>query len=151
MTVNGLTLPAAYLADFASGKLTPKTLAFPLLENKNAFGDSIETELDVCFGDAQTIAEETATLQRDFDISPEEDAKYIEVCGLSPGEISTIFDFSRILCFARAADDAPFCFDYRENSSEPSVLWWADAYWQRVAPDYASFVALFDFDAPDER
>ena len=149
MQINDLTLPAAYLADIENGKLHLAPKHCPLKNNLNAFGDSTETELDVCFGDAQTIAEETATLQQDFEITFEEAADFDADHEFWPGEIPLITDFSRVLCFARAADGAPFCFDYRENPDEPSVFWWADAYWQRVAPNYASFVELFDLPATD--
>ena len=63
-----------------------------------------------------------------------------------PRFIPDIVDFSKIVCFGMSADGAPFCFDFRDNLEQPSVIWWADAYWRRVAPDFDSFVALLDLD-----
>lgn len=62
----------------------------------------------------------------------------------APGYIPDIVDFSKIVCFGISGDGAPFCFDFRDNESNPSVIWWDDVYWRRVAPDFASFLELFD-------
>ncbi|MCY1455342.1 hypothetical protein D9M71_724710 [compost metagenome] len=54
-----------------------------------------------------------------------------------------ITDFDFIVCFAISGDGAPFCFDYRESVDNPRVIWWDDDHWRAVAPDYESFVGLF--------
>jgi hypothetical protein len=62
-----------------------------------------------------------------------------------PGYIRYIKDYSKIVWFAAGGDGSPFCFDFRDNKDNPSVIWWDDAYWRRIAPDYDSFIELFDF------
>ncbi|MBL8019919.1 MAG: SMI1/KNR4 family protein [Leptospirales bacterium] len=57
--------------------------------------------------------------------------------------IPDIVDFTHIVCFGTSGDGAPFCLDYRQDSSKPSVLWWDDIYWRRIAPDVDSFLELF--------
>jgi hypothetical protein len=44
-----------------------------------------------------------------------------------------------------SGDCAPFRFDFREDEYNPSVIWWNDAWWLRIVPDYESFLELFDF------
>jgi hypothetical protein len=44
-----------------------------------------------------------------------------------PGFIPDVVDFSLIICFAVDGEDAPFCFDYRDDKENPSVIYWADA------------------------
>jgi hypothetical protein len=62
----------------------------------------------------------------------------------APGFIPYIFDFSHILTFANSGDGALFCFDYRDHDVKPSIIWWDDAYWRRVAPSFKEFLSLFD-------
>ena len=64
-----------------------------------------------------------------------------------PGFIPYITDFSHIVCFAIAGGGEHFCFDFREDATCPSVVWWDDSYWRRVAPDFQSFIELFDCDS----
>ncbi len=61
-----------------------------------------------------------------------------------PGAIPDIVDFRGVVCFGMSGDGAPFCFDSRERGTEPRVIWWDDVYWRVVAPDFASFLPLFD-------
>ena len=63
-----------------------------------------------------------------------------------PGFISYITDFSEIVCFGMDGSGAYFCFDFREDKNKPSVIWWSDVYWRRIAPDFEAFVRLFGED-----
>lgn len=148
MEINGLKLPSAFVQDLQAGRFLKQRVSWELKKNENAFGEPLETELGAVFEDLAQIQKETDELPEGYtSLSLEDVAGYSETCGVQLGEIPYIWDFSKIVCFAVAGDGAPFCFDYRENHEEPSVIWWADAYWQRVAPNYTSFIQLFDIPA----
>jgi hypothetical protein len=145
MEINGLELPSRFVQDLRSGRLRRERGSWPLREEKSAYGEPLETELGYVFPDVAAIQKETDQLPDGYVcISVEEVDEYTRMFGTQPGEIPYFWDFSEIVCFAIAGDGAPFCFDFRENQQEPSVIWWADAYWQRVARDYESFIRLFD-------
>ncbi len=61
-----------------------------------------------------------------------------------PGTIADIVDFEAIVCFGRAEDGTPFCFDYRMTPDKPSVICWdsSELCWRQIAPDSATFVAV---------
>lgn len=145
MKINGLESPAAFVRDVQARRFDRPRGSWKLHENLNAWGEFMETELDEVFEDEARMQKETNDLAEDFGALSVEDAEgYAEVCGVSPGEIPYFWDFSKIICFGNAADDAPFCFDFRDNERAPNVIWWADAFWQRVAPSYEAFIELFD-------
>jgi hypothetical protein len=99
----------------------------------------LEAELGQIYETAEQIQRESALLTKHFQAGladmPDEFVS-------APGFISYIADFERILTFAIAGDGAPYCFDYRE-STDPSIIWWDDAYWRRVAPSFCTFLSLF--------
>jgi hypothetical protein len=99
----------------------------------------LETELGQIYVTAEQIQRASALLPQQFqpDLTdlPEEFTS-------APGFVPYITDFERILAFAIAGDGSPFCFDYRENT-DPSVIWWDDAYWRRIAPSFSTFLDLF--------
>jgi hypothetical protein len=39
-------------------------------------------------------------------------------------------NFSEIICFGMSGDGTPFCFDFRSNTHQPSIIWWDDIYWR---------------------
>ena len=144
MKVNGLELPPGFVRDLKSRRLRRDCGSWPLRKNFNAFGDPLETELGYTFQTKAEIQKETDKLAEGFVcISPEEITETCKILGVQAGEIPYFWDFSKIICFGIAGDGAPFCFDFRENESKPRVIWWADAFWQRVAPSYPAFIRLF--------
>ena len=151
MGINGLKLPSAFIQDLQSGRLFRERGSWELKKDESAYGEPLQTELGNVFENLAQIQKATDELPEGYAFLSVEDAEgYTETCGVQPGEIPYFWDFSKIVCFAIAGDGAPFCFDYRENHKEPSVIWWADAYWQRVAPNYTSFIQLFDVPAPSQ-
>jgi hypothetical protein len=47
--------------------------------------------------------------------------------------------------FGSGPDGLPYCFDFGTDPKEPSVVHWeAGGYWRRVAPNFETFMALFD-------
>jgi hypothetical protein len=141
VTVNGLTLPETFRIAAASGLLRRGDRAWPLRENRDAFGRELETELHETYDTAEEIGRRTAELPTGFEPNGVYGESLPEMAG--PGAIPDVVDFRGVLCFGASFDDAPFCFDYR-GGAEPSVIWWAGVYWRVVAPDFASFLSLFD-------
>ncbi|MGC5701690.1 SMI1/KNR4 family protein [Pseudomonas sp. NFXW11] len=60
-----------------------------------------------------------------------------------PGAIADLTDFSHIACFAMAGDGSPFCFDFRQDRKEPSVICWDDDYWRKISNSFEDFIQLF--------
>lgn len=95
----------------------------------------------------ETIIEKTNLLPWAFfvdDYTPEEIAEWNADYDHVAGFIPFITDFSGIIQFGYAGDGAAYCFDYRENADEPSVIHWNDAYWRRMAPNFQTFIGWFE-------
>ena len=140
MVVNGLKLPASFLLALRTRALQT---AWQLKEDRDVYGNHLETELGDVYGDVESIARMTVEVVAGFpgdpmllEATPEEEAQ--------PGYIPYVTDFSKILCFASSGGGEVFCFDYRDDAEKPSVIYWDDAYWRRLSPDFDSFFALFD-------
>ena len=142
MTVNGHRLPAAFLRALASGSLRWEVGPCPLRSGRDAFGLPLQTELAEVYDTPEAIGRATADLPVGFEPNGVYGASLPEMAG--PGAIPDIVDFGGVVCFGVSGDDAPFCFDYRGGGAEPRVIWWNDVYWRVVAPDFASFLSLFD-------
>lgn len=149
MKINSLTLPSAFVQDLQSGRFVRERGSWQLRQDENAYGEPLNTSLGQVFADADCIQKETDELAQGYtNLSAEEVEEYTEMFGVMPGEVPYFWDFSRVVCFAIAGDGAPFCFDFREDEQEPVVIWWADSYWQRVAPNCEAFIRLFDIPSP---
>jgi hypothetical protein len=145
MTINGHQLPDAFLEAIRSGVLKREVGAWELRSECDAFGQPLETELAEVFDTADAIASATEELPEGFEANDAYGESLTETYG--PSAIPDILDFSDIVCFGMAADGAPFCFDFRDAQLDPRVIWWDDVYWRVVAPNFAGFLALFDFEA----
>ena len=141
MRVRGLALPSEFVSCIERGVLRRERGSWPLRSGRDAFGNQWEAELG-------EIYETIAVIERESDMLPKhfapDTANLPEMFSDRPGFIPYISDFSRVLTFAMAGDGAPYCFDFRECSDQPSVIWWDDAYWRRVAPNFITFLDLFD-------
>jgi hypothetical protein len=142
MEINGLKLPAMFVQDIHEGKFQRVLGSWQLKENVNAFGNHLETEIGDVYEDPKSIIQETNLLPKHF---PSEFFVEPSEWQNQPGFIPDILDFSKIVCFGMSGDGAPFCFDFREDENNPSVIWWDDAWWVCIAPNYESFIELFDF------
>ena len=141
MRVRGLALPSEFVSCIESGVLRRARGSWPLRFNREAFGNPWEAELGDVYASVGDIERESDLLPKHF--GPDT-GDVPEMFSDEPGFIPYISDFSRILAFAIAGDGAPYCFDYRGPSDQPSVIWWDDVYWRRVAPDFTKFLGLFD-------
>ena len=142
MKINGFSLPLLFLDAISVGRLKREIGSWDLIRDIDAFGNPLETSLGQVFDTFERLKKETDELPTGF----ESDGYYGESASdlAGPGAIPDITDFSRIVCFAISGDGSPFCFDYREDINEPSVIWWDDVYWRQVAPNFESFLALFN-------
>lgn len=143
MIVNGHELPLALVQAIQNRRLRRDRGSWPLLEEHDAYGNHFESELGEVFDTLSKLTDETNALPKGFKSDGCYGESNSELQGL--GAIPDILDFKDIICFAMAADGSPFCLDYRDKPERPSVIWWDDVYWRRVAPDFESFLALFDF------
>ncbi len=140
MIVNGLKLPEGFVRLLESGRLKRDAGCWELKRNVDAYGNPLETELAEVFSSGDEMAGATSELAEYF--MPE--GNYGDEEQDEPGYMPDISDFTKIVRFANSSDGAPFCFDFRDDPEAPSVIWWDDAYWRRVAPDFNSFINLFD-------
>ncbi|MDR2187634.1 MAG: SMI1/KNR4 family protein [Azonexus sp.] len=146
MEIQGLLLPRGFVSCIERGVLRRKQGSWQLRKPFDAYGNPLETELSTVYESIEQIERESDRLSLDFpaDIDDSPDP----FCAI-PGFIPYITDFRQILAFAASADGAPFCFDYRDGM-EPTIIWWADAYWHRIAPSFSEFLGLFTIDkTPD--
>lgn len=142
MEIKGLKLPNLFIEDVEKGNLQRAIGSWQLRSNIDAYGNHLETDLGFVY-DFETIIQETNNLPKDFAL----DGFYAEQSEWEsePGFIPDIIDFSQIVCFGISGDGAPFCFDFRDDLSNPNVIWWDDVYWRRIAPSYKAFKGLLDF------
>src|SRR6476620_7425715 len=108
MNIRGHPVPDSMVQAMSTGYLRRERGSWPLREERDAFGNKLETELGVFLDAPGAIEGATDTLSTGFRADgvygqPRERAE--------PGGIPDIVDFSAILCFANAGDGAPFCLD----------------------------------------
>jgi len=125
----------------SSRRLRREKGSWPLREELDAFGQRLEIKLGEFFETEADIDKATDALSRDFKADgfygkPNEEPEI--------GGIPDIVDFSGILCFGSAGDGAPFCLDYRASPEHPQIVWWDDIHWRVVAPDFDTFLRLFE-------
>ena len=145
MVINGLRLPDSFTRAIQAGKLWRAVGCWHLKADVDAYGCELETELGEVYHDEESLLRNTRSLPGDFQPDGyygEPDNEYLA----EPGFIPDVVDFSRVVCFGMSGDGAPFCFDFREDPERPSVIWWADVYWRRIAPDFEAFLRLLDLD-----
>ena len=149
MTTNGLLLPASFVEAVEVGFLKREVGSWQLRVNRDAFGHELETELGEVYDTLEEINEETARLPTGFEPNDYYGESLQQMAG--PCAIPDIVDFSKVVCFGISGDGSPFCFDYRESSERPRVIWWDDVYWRVIAPDFENFLAMFALEnAPNE-
>jgi len=142
MTINGFRLPDSFLQAVVSGSVRREVGSWPLRSDRDAFGQKLETELGQVYDTLADIKRETTELTNSFEPNGVYGDSLAEMAG--PGAIPDIVDFRAVVCFGMSGDGAQFCFDFRGNGVEPRVIWWDDVYWRVVAPNFASFLCLFD-------
>ena len=143
MIINDLELPASFVNALNSGRLDRSRGSWQLLQDCDSDGHPLETELSEMYRTEEKIQAETDALPESFQPDGYYGESSPDMAG--PGAIPDIVDFSQIVCFGSAGGGEPFCFDFRDSIERPSVIWWDDAYWRKVSPDFEAFLNLFDF------
>ena len=144
MVVKGFQLPAAFVSLVDEGGLTPDH--WEDRDLVDAYGNRWDGELEVHLGRSDIewankhVEEYFAGDPNDPPPGPPEHC---------PGFIPYINDFSEIVCFGQGHEGNPYCFDFRENPDRPSISYWDDVYWRRVAPDFETLLALYEPEGQD--
>lgn len=139
--VSDFHIPELLSGMLNKGRLHRQKGSWALRSNADYYGHFLETELGEVHSTAESLLKATLSLPVNF---PPDYAEGPDEFAGEPGHIPYICDFSSLVEFGTSGDGAPFCLDYRENPQEPSVIWWDDAYWRRLAPTFADFITLFD-------
>jgi hypothetical protein len=143
MEINGLKLPASFVQDIQERKFQREFGVWELKQDFDAYGNKLETEIGDVYDNSESLVRETNSISKYF--PPDAICDEHNEWENEPGFIPDINDFSQVVEFAVGGDGSPFCFDYRDDTNNPSIIWWADAYWRRIAPNYKTFIELFDF------
>jgi hypothetical protein len=154
MDVNGLKLPESFVILYETIK-QGASACLSLTGSADAFGHPFEADLELW---DQELVARTARLAVDYTVNEEEEFQsLLKIARLTPaqireaiamesqrpGHVPLIEDFSKIVWFGRDPAGKPFCFDYRDNPEEPSVIHRGDAYWRRLAPDFDTLIDLY--------
>ncbi|WP_257251962.1 SMI1/KNR4 family protein [Burkholderia cepacia] len=144
MIVNGNVIPSSF-ESFAIHYLFRSGFCNLYLKNdKDAYGNHLEVELAQIYVTEAELEKETNSLSEYFP----ENSDYGPAAGLHNGvsAILDIVDFGKIVCFGMAGDGSQFCFDFRMDENNPSVIWWADNYWRKLAASFDAFIDIFNRD-----
>ena len=141
MEISGRTLPREFVDHLQTGIFNICVGSIHLKNQVDHNGNLLETEIDQAFNTVDQIEEETNKLSKNFQL----DGCYGEspVYSELPGHIDDITNSTEIVCFAMSSDGSLFCFDFREQKNDPSVIWRDDCYWRVIAPNYGVFIKLF--------
>jgi SMI1 / KNR4 family (SUKH-1) len=146
IVVHGLNLPTAFetFVRTFDGTLLYWVLGGGVDAYGNRFAADFETTTNLSLIEQST--KELALYFGAGDMPPEVVEKGLQEARTRPGFIPYIEDFSKIVWFGRTAAGAPYCFDFRENERQPSIIHWDDGggHWRRIAPDFQTFIGLLD-------
>ncbi|GHS89330.1 hypothetical protein FACS189487_09360 [Campylobacterota bacterium] len=143
MEIKGMVLPQSFVQFANQIQPLSRCCHIDLIENIDSFGNVLDADLGMVFCDEATIVKETENLSLNF--AP--DGFYgSDLETKEPGAIADIVCFDEIICFGISADDAPFCFDFREDKNSPSIIWWDDVYWRKISNSFDDFLRLFNRD-----
>jgi hypothetical protein len=149
MALNELQFPSSFVEFHRKHRYS----SWDLKEEVDAYGNPLETDF-MPLGTVEQMDQATAELaqycrppdQYREGMSPEDLRMVREQMARDPSFLFDITDFSKIVQFGKSAGGAPFCFDFRENAQEPSVILHDDSHgrWRRIAPNFNTFISLFD-------
>jgi hypothetical protein len=141
MIIRGFPIPDLLTSMLLQGSLRREQGSWQLRTEMDHYGQHLETELGFVHPTPGAIEQATTRLPDGF---PTEEASEPDDFAGQPGYIPYITDFTAIIEFGISGDGSPFCLDYREDSARPSIIWWDDVYWRRLAPTFEEFISLFD-------
>jgi hypothetical protein len=132
MEINGNKIPEIYL----NHRMTKNELDI-------IFKKSTGLSLDVAwfYTSEHDLQEATDQLKKHFpfddaleDLSSKNGYEYLEY----------INDFTKIVSFAYSGDGAVYCFDFRSFLDKPSVIWWDDIAWLKLADTVEGFFEMLE-------
>jgi SMI1-KNR4 cell-wall len=140
MVVNGFELPQAFVQLVEATQQDEGPSAWELKEDVDAYGEPWENGGLELYTNSEYMAEETRALDRMY-----RQGKFQHLEGLSdePGFIDDFTGVSHFVWFGSNAAGEVYCFDFGGDPKEPSVFYWEDGYWRRVAPNFKTFMELF--------
>jgi SMI1-KNR4 cell-wall len=157
VTVNGFELPAAFVQLCEAIERGEAPREWDLKENVDAYGEPWEVADLRIHCDPKEIQSDTDRLSKMFDegrfqhggeVPPDEvlpepppDGWPIAHGCIEDEDFTGVANF---VSFASATDGMVYCFDFGTDPKEPSVVYWEEGYWRRVAPNFETFMALFD-------
>jgi hypothetical protein len=146
MVINGLPIPEAVLAAIRSGRLRPDRerwrprdrLVFWPLSDEN-FGHSDYVRV---YGSVEAMEEATAW---QVPLFADKGNWWSGHWSRDKSKPPYIPDSSKVMCIGEAGFDNPICLDFQPSVTRPQVIMLNDlATWEVIAPDFESFLALFD-------
>ncbi len=140
MDVKGLRLPAVYV-DALGQAIYPHAGVLVPVEHQDAYGHPFTTDLAAVLADEESMQRASARLAYGFEADDWYGAREAAI----PGGIADIVDFSLVVWFGASSEGEPFCFDFRADQRNPSIICWdGDAlYWRRIAPDFEALLAVY--------
>jgi hypothetical protein len=140
MVVNGFELPEAFVKLCEAIRRGEAPDEYGLKEDVDAYGRPWEAVVLRIYCEPEDIQAETDLFSNMF--LHEERFQQSPECANQPGFIADFTGVANFVWFASVTDGHPYVFDFGTDPKEPSVAYW-DGYWRRVAPNLASFIALF--------
>jgi hypothetical protein len=140
MVVNGLKLPETFVKlceDIREGKTERHWL---LKGRVDTYGNYLSNSDIEFLADPESIKEQTDHIRglighdEYFEADPSDCTQ--------PGFVEDPSG-DQLIWFGTVGSGEPFCFDFGQAPEEPSIITWNDAYWQRVAPNFETFLSLF--------
>jgi hypothetical protein len=134
MVVNGFELPAAFIQLCEAIQQGEAPVEWELKEDVDAYGQPWDP------ADLRFICEP----ERMQGFTERLSEGYLhENRFQNPGDIEDFTGVANFVEFARATDGDFYVFDFGRDLKEPSVVYWADGHWRRVAPNFTAFMELF--------
>ncbi len=140
MEVKGLRLPAIYV-DALGQAIYPHAGVMVPIERRDAYGNPFTIDLAAVLADEEAMDRASARLPYGF----EADDWYGKREAGVPGGIADIVDFSLVVWFGASSEGEPFCFDFRDDERNPSIICWDGEalYWRRIAPDFEALLGVY--------
>jgi hypothetical protein len=146
MTVNGLRLPEAFVELISQPDLPYQWV--PKKDAVDASGQPLNVLPLELYTDLETIDGRTAVLSRLY----REENRFQGLPALAQEDDSApdTADISKIVWFGGTSSGEPYCFDFRDDPTAPSVIYWDDGEWLRLASNFSDFMSLFACDRDEE-
>jgi hypothetical protein len=142
MVVKGLHLPESFVQFWQAIREGTLREAWVAKDRVDAYGHPWGAEVEI-YTDERTMEEATdswaQTVQSWSDAEIQEG---VEANQHEPGFVPYVVDFTKVLCIGNTPSGEDLCLDFRTDALEPSVIYWDDVFWRRLAPNFDSFFAL---------